>query len=114
VPVYEYEPEDRECLMCDGRIAVIQGISEEPLAYCPWCGLDVRRVISRVTFKLGTSADPDRAARHGLTTFRRVEKGKWEKVSGPGVDMIVGTEEDQAAVEAEREAPKKVVDLDDA
>ena len=49
----------------------------------------------------------------GLTTFRKVEKGKWEKVAGPGVDMIVGSEQDIAAVEAEKSAPKKI-DLDAA
>jgi putative FmdB family regulatory protein len=111
MPIYEYEPDDRDCLICNGRVEAIQAINDEPLKFCPTCGLEVRRVISRATFKLSTPAGPDRAAGKGLTTFRKVEKGKWEKVAGPGADMIVGTEEDTAAVEAEKKAPK-VIDLD--
>lgn len=112
MPIYEYEPDDRECLMCDGRIEVIQGIEEDALQFCPQCGLEVKRVISRASFKMSRPTGADRAAAKGLTTFRRAEKGTWEKVAGPGVDMIVGTPEDQAAVEAEKAKPKKVIDLD--
>jgi putative FmdB family regulatory protein len=111
MPIYEYEPDDRECLMCPGRIEVIQGIDEEALKYCPQCGLEVKRVISRATFKMARPTGADRAAAKGLSTFRRAEKGKWEKIAGPGVDMIVGTPEDQAAVDAEKK-PAKVIDLD--
>jgi putative FmdB family regulatory protein len=107
VPIYEYEPDDRECLLCDGRVDVMQAVDEEPLTYCPTCGLEVRRVISRASFKLAVDSSADRAASKGLTTWRRVESGKWEKVAGPGVDMIVGTQEDVAAVEAEKKGEKK-------
>jgi putative FmdB family regulatory protein len=112
VPVYEYEPDDRDCLMCEGRVDVIQGINEEPLKYCPWCGLEVRRVISRVTFKLAGTPAQDAASKKGFTTFRRAEKGIWEKVAGEGPDFMAGSKEDVAAVEAEKVAAKKVVDLD--
>ncbi|MFI5384660.1 MAG: FmdB family zinc ribbon protein [Fimbriimonadales bacterium] len=111
MPIYEYEPDDRECLMCEGRIEVIQAIDEEPLRYCPQCGLEVKRVVSRASFKMARPSGADRAAEKGLSTFKRVERGKWEKVAGPGVDMIVGTPEDMAKVEAEKR-PKKVIDLD--
>ncbi len=111
MPIYEYEPDDRDCLMCEGRVAVIQGIDEEPLQFCPDCGLEVRRVISRVSFKMQKGGNADQAAAKGLSTWRRAEAGKWEKVAGPGVDMIVGSPEDQAAVEAEKK-PTKIVDLD--
>lgn len=111
MPIYEYEPDDRECLMCEGRIQVIQSIGEEVLKFCPDCGLEVKRVISGATFKIARPSGADRAAGKGLTTFRRVEKGKWEKVAGQGVDMIVNTPEDFAAVEGEKKAPKKI-DLD--
>jgi len=113
MPIYEYEPDDRDCLMCEGRIEVIQGIDEEPLKYCPQCGLEVVRVVSRASFKMARPSGADRAAEKGLTTFRRAEKGKWEKVAGPGVDMIVSSEDDFKAIEAEKK-PKKVIDLDDA
>lgn len=112
MPVYEYEPDDRDCLMCDGRVDVIQGIGEDPLKYCPWCGLDVKRVISRVTFKIQGSAPEDNTSRKGFTTFRKAEKGVWEKVSGEGPDVLTGTKDDIAAVDAEKAPPKKIIDLD--
>lgn len=112
VPVYEYEPDDRDCLMCSGRVDVIQGINEEPLKYCPWCGLEVRRVISKVTFKMAGTPAQDDVSTKGFTTFRRAEKGIWEKVSGEGPDILAGTKADMEAVEAEKATAKKVVDLD--
>lgn len=113
MPIYEYEPEDRDCLICEGRTEVIQNISDPPLKYCPTCGLEVRRVVSRASFKLSTGTNPDKAAERGFTTFKKVEKGKWERIGGEGPDMIVGSKEDVAAVEAESKGTKKkVVDLD--
>jgi len=112
VPVYEYEPTNHDCLMCEGRIAVIQGIREETLSFCPWCGLDVRRVVSRATIKVGGAAPDDKNSRKGFTTFRRAEKGVWEKVSGDGPDVLAGSQEDIEAVEAETRPVKPVIDLD--
>lgn len=100
--------------MCDGRVAAIQGVNEDPLKFCPHCGMEVRRVISRATFKLAGEAPAlDKAGKKGFTTFRRAEKGVWERVDGVGPDYISGTKEDIAAVEAEK-SPKRVVDLDKA
>lgn len=111
MPIYEYEPTDHDCLMCPNRIAVIQAISDAPLAFCPHCGMDVKKVVSRATFATPKTTNADRAGEKGLTTYRKVEKGKWERIGGPGVDMIVGTAEDMAAIEAEK-TPKRVLDLD--
>lgn len=109
MPIYEYEPDDRECLMCDGRVQAIQGINEDALQFCPWCGLEVRRVISRATFKLSKGGgSADKAAAHGLTTFRKAESGVWEKVAGPGVDAIVGSDADRAAIEGEKKSHRKI------
>ena len=112
MPVYEYEPKNHDCLMCEGRVDVIQGVNEEPLAYCPWCGLDVKRVISRATIKVGEAPSDDKAGRKGFTTFRRAEKGVWEKIGGEGPEILAGTKEDMDAVEAEKAQPKKVIDFD--
>jgi putative FmdB family regulatory protein len=112
VPVYEYEPDDRHCFMCDGRVAVIQSVHEEPLKYCPHCGLEVRRVISKVAIKIEGQTTDDKAARKGFTTFRKSEKGVWEKIGGEGPDYLVGSQEDIAAVEAEKQGDAKVIDLD--
>ena len=101
--------------MCDGRVQVIQGIQEPHLKYCPDCGLDVKRVISRASINLKPSFDPTRASKNGFTTWRRLEEGKWEKVDGSGVDMIVADPRDAAQVKAKKEAETtkaKVIDLD--
>lgn len=112
MPIYEYEPTEHDCQMCPNRISAIQAIGDAPLAFCPHCGMDVKKVVSRATFAVPKIANADRAGEKGLTTFRRVEKGKWERIGGPGVDMIVGTDEDMAAIEAEKTCPK-VLDLDE-
>lgn len=112
MPVYEYEPVDHDCLICEGRIDAIQSAAEEPLQFCPYCGLEVRRIISKATFKLaGELPQMDKAGRKGFTTFRRAEKGVWERVDGVGPDYVVGTKEDMERVEADKK-PKKVLDLD--
>ena len=112
MPIYEYEPVDRECFICNGRVEFMQGILEAPLEFCPTCGLEVRRIVSRASIQLKRGTNPDKAADRGFTTFKRVEKGQWERISGEGPDMIVSSKEDIAAVEAEEHPAKKVLDLD--
>lgn len=113
MPIYEYEPKDHDCFICRGRFEHLQAVSEEPLTHCPTCGLEVRRVVSKAQIRIAKYQGAERAGQKGLTTFRKVEKGKWEKVGGPGVDMIVGTPEDQAAIDAEKK-PAKKLNLDKA
>lgn len=98
--------------MCDGRVAAIQSLDEAPLEYCPHCGMGVRRVISRVSINVAGKIVEDAASRKGFTTFRKSETGVWEKTAGEGPDMLVGSKDDVAAVEQERKAAKKVIDLD--
>ncbi len=86
MPIFEYEPEGRECLLCDGRVDVLQPLGEDALAFCPYCGLAVRRVVSRTSFQVRGVTDPEQAAKRGFSTFRKMEKGKWEKVAGPEDD----------------------------
>ncbi len=113
MPVYEYQPVDWDCLICQGRFEVIQSVTEQDLEFCPTCGMEVRRVISKAQIKVARTKDFDKAGEKGFTVFRRAEKGKWERVAGQGVDMIVGTPEDVAAVEAEKQKPVKRVNLDE-
>jgi len=110
VPIYEYEPLDHDCLMCDGRVGAIQGINDSPLEFCPDCGLAVRRVVSASSFKVSGTA-LGKSGDRGFTTWKKVESGKWEKVSGPGVDMIVGDPKDVQAIK-EESRPAKRLDLD--
>jgi putative FmdB family regulatory protein len=104
MPVYEYELDENEpeCQICGGRFAILQAASEEAAKFCPTCGLPCRRVVSQVRFNRPIHADPATAAKHGLTTYKRVGEGQWEKLDGPGVDAIVGTEEDKKLIESEK------------
>lgn len=111
MPVYEYEHLYDESDMCDVRFAVVQSVDEAALEYCPFCGLEVKRVVSQVSIVRSFNFDADKAAKRGFTTFRKTEAGMWEKVAGVGTDMIVGTEEDKAAIAAEK-TKVKTLDLD--
>ena len=113
MPIYEYEPEDRDCLMCDGRVDVIQGLDEEHLKYCPSCGLEVRRVISRASFSMRMGPNSQKAADRGFTTWKRSGAGVWEKLAGAGVDYMVGSPEEIQSVK-DADTPVKKIDLDGA
>lgn len=90
MPIYEYEPKDRDCLMCEGRIEVLQTIDEPTLEHCPHCGLDVCRVVSRASIQVQRGVSPEAAAKKGFSTYRRAGKGTWEKVAGPGEGATQG------------------------
>jgi putative FmdB family regulatory protein len=108
MPVYEYEPDDRDCFMCEGRVQALQGIHEEPLKHCPWCGLDVRRVISNVTIKLPGVIHNEKK---GFTTWKRTETGVWEKIDGPGANILMASEAQKKELREGKKKPK-IIDLD--
>ena len=83
MPVYEYEPDGHDCLICEGRVEVLQAATEEPLRFCPTCGLEVRRIISRATFKVdGILPQQAKAGKKGFTTYRKSGGGTWERTDG--------------------------------
>lgn len=106
MPVYEYEPDDRECLICNGRVEVLQAAADEPLKYCPTCGLEVCRVISRTSFKFaGELPKMERAGKAGFTTYKKDGVGQWQRIDGTeGPDRFARPPEDPK--------PAKVLDLD--
>ncbi|MCW5937877.1 MAG: zinc ribbon domain-containing protein [Fimbriimonadaceae bacterium] len=99
MPIYEYEHLHDECELAGTRFEVIQSVNDPPLKFCPACGLEVKRLVSRMNVKTKGTLDPDKAARRGFTTWKKSEFGVWEKVAGPGVDVIIGGPEE---VEAEK------------
>jgi putative FmdB family regulatory protein len=88
MPIYEYEPDGWTCYICDGKVEVMQAVDDAPLEYCPTCGLEVRKVISKASIKIAPSVSPEKAAQRGFTTFRRLEKGKFEKIAGEGPEIL--------------------------
>ncbi|MFL6259364.1 MAG: FmdB family zinc ribbon protein [Thermoanaerobaculia bacterium] len=47
MPIYEYE-----CLSCGKRTEVLQRMNDAPLAACPSCGAEVKKLISAPSFQL--------------------------------------------------------------
>ncbi|MBS1706023.1 MAG: hypothetical protein JST40_09125 [Armatimonadetes bacterium] len=111
MPIYEYEPTEFDCLICDGRVGVLQGVNEEALEHCPHCGMKVKRVVSTVQISTRSSVDFDKAAGKGFTTFRKSEKGVWEKIAGEGANTLA-TAPDSGAAPPETANKPKVLDLD--
>lgn len=112
MPIYEYEPLDHDCLICNGRMESLQGVNDPEHSLCPTCGLPIRRVISKTSFKVGNPYSAGEAARKGFTTYKKVGAGQYEKVAGEGADAIVPRPEDVQAVNAERQEGKKLLDFD--
>ncbi|HEX9942690.1 MAG TPA: FmdB family zinc ribbon protein, partial [Thermoanaerobaculia bacterium] len=46
MPIYEYE-----CLKCGRRTELLQRLDEAPLAACPECGGEVKKLISPPAFQ---------------------------------------------------------------
>ena len=109
MPIYEYEPIGHDCFICEGRVEALQGVSDAPLQYCPTCGLEVRRVISRASIKIEKGMSPDKAAERGFATFKRSGKGTYERIAGEGPNVISASEDSGA----KPKKAKKVVDLDE-
>jgi putative FmdB family regulatory protein len=112
VPIYEYEPDGRDCYMCDGKLELLQNIHDEAYKYCPYCGLDIKKLVSKASFAIDKPSDFDHAASKGFTTYRKAEKGVWEKVGGEGADYMIGSEKDKQIIEEEKQKPARVLDLD--
>ncbi|MHB8635821.1 MAG: FmdB family zinc ribbon protein [Fimbriimonadaceae bacterium] len=106
MPVYEYEPLDHDCVICPGRVEVLQGVHDEPCKFCPICGLPVKRAVSRASFELKRTMNPEKASARGFTTYKRAQKGAYEKVAGEGPEAFTSPKETTVR------KPTKIVDLD--
>ncbi len=106
MPIYEYEPVNHECLMCNGHFEVVQAISEPAFTTCPHCGRDCKRVVSSVMINLKNhKTDYEKAGKKGFTTYRKVSPGNFEKIDGEGAEGIVYKG-------PPKEASPKKIDLD--
>lgn len=88
MPIYEYH-----CTACGKHFEILQKITEEPLATCPACGKQVRRLISQTSFTLkgggwykdgyasGTSSVPEvsKKTEKPEKTEKKVEKAASKK-----------------------------------
>ena len=90
MPIYEYQASSQtHCEHCANAFDVMQKMSDEPLKYCPECLNPVRRKISRPNLASpAPSLSQENIEKHGLTQFKKVEKGVYEKTAGKGPKYI--------------------------
>lgn len=71
MPIYEYE-----CLQCEKRTELLQRMDEAPLATCPQCGGEVRKLISApaVQFKGSGWYVTDYAGKKGASSGKSEAK----------------------------------------
>ena len=90
MPIYEYQAAGPDC--CDHCLAgfdVMQKLADAPPSFCPECHNPVRRKISRPNLSSpAPSLSQGNIEKHGLTQFKKVEKGVYEKTAGKGPDFI--------------------------
>lgn len=95
MPIYEYQASgDQSCTHCEKAFDVMQKLADAPLKYCPECHNPVMRKISRPNLARPTpSLSKENIEKHGLTQFKKVEKGVYEKTAGKGPDFITDSED---------------------
>lgn len=92
MPIYEYQASGpKSCDHCVADFDVMQKMTDMPLKFCPDCHNPIHRKISRPNLARPTpSLSEDNIAKHGLTQFKKVEKGVYEKTAGKGPEYIMG------------------------
>ncbi|MEO7065064.1 MAG: zinc ribbon domain-containing protein [Dokdonella sp.] len=93
MPIHEYFPIDPPgCALCCYGFELLQGLSDAPLTRCTACGTPLHRVIGGTHVATGHAhvLREKNVAKQGFTKYRRVGKGKYEKVAGKGPDTISG------------------------
>ena len=90
MPIYEYQASGETCCeFCKNTFDVMQKLNDEPLKLCPECHNAVRRKISRPNLATqAPSLSAENIEKHGLTQFKKVEKGVYEKTAGKGPAYI--------------------------
>ena len=90
MPIYEYQASSQTCCdFCASAFDIMQKLSDEPLKFCPECHNPVHRKISRPNLASpAPSLSRENIEKHGLTQFKKVEKGVYEKTAGIGPAYI--------------------------
>ena len=81
MPIYEYEPIEprKTCAKCTSRFEIIQGVDEEPLSRCPYCGQWVRKVISWCRSAIVEISDEHIQVDKRISEYER--KGIWSRAA---------------------------------
>jgi putative FmdB family regulatory protein len=84
MPTYEYQPLSGQCDQCHGVFEVFQHIADEKLTNCPSCGKSCGRRISAAALGGKWSLSESKIKESGLTQYRKVGKGQYERTVGTG------------------------------
>ena len=93
MPIHEYVPDDPPgCALCCYGFERLERIGHAPLTHCTACGTPVHRLIGAAQVVTGQAhvLGEQHVAKHGFAKYRRIGKGKYEKVTGKGPDTISG------------------------
>lgn len=82
MPTYVYEAADaaRSCAHCANGFETMQSIHDDRLTACPSCGAPVFRVIQAPGLGHSRTDLNYRAKRAGFHTYKKVQKGEYEKL----------------------------------
>ena len=84
MPIYEYAPTSGHCEKCNGLFEVMQRLADAKLTACPTCGQPCERRISKVALGGAWSLSESKIQQSGLTQYKKVEQGVYEKTAGTG------------------------------
>jgi putative FmdB family regulatory protein len=84
MPIYEYAPTSGHCEKCKGLFEVMQRLADAKLTACPACGQPCERRISKVALGGTWSRSESKIQQSGLTQYKKVENGVYEKTTGTG------------------------------
>ena len=81
MPTYDYEAADpgKSCPHCRNGFEAVQSISDPRLEKCPECGAPVRRLVGAPAIGRSKTDLNYRAKRAGFHSWRKVQKGEYEK-----------------------------------
>ncbi len=82
MPVYVYEAKEpaKGCSKCANGFEVVQSIEDARLEKCPDCGAPIFRVIQAPGLGHSRTDLNYRAKRAGFHTYKKVQKGEYEKL----------------------------------
>jgi len=79
MPVYVYRAKADGCERCRAGFEALQQMADEPLARCPDCGAEVRRVPAGFHAGKGDVLSNSNLREHGFQKLKRTDKGGYDR-----------------------------------
>lgn len=91
MPIYEYQcVGESGCHECRSGLTRLEKLKDLPMVQCPHCHAPVQRVISAPHVQRGQThlLSPKNLQQAGMTQYKKIEKGVYEKTAGRGPRII--------------------------